>query len=227
MALCDLYEEPGLEFGVYFEYAYLRDLWSIIKQEGTKKEIIRRHLQIKGIDEILDFPTIHINKLFGVDGIPSDQFIQYPGKWSIVKNHEHFPDKSDFLNICRFKWSFNIKPDIVIHLDKERAICIEAKYESVEGTYPVSEYEKKIFRDRGIPFVRQTKLQKYMMDELLGIETDFRFLLLKKSAGNTHKEMTWAESFGCMNLNYLPDFAKEMVNRIIKNEEQTRLDSFF
>lgn len=227
LALCGYYEEPGPEFGVYFEYAYLRDLWSRIKQEETKKEIIREHLQISGIDKILSLSVTHINRLFGVSGTPSDQFIQYSGKWAIVKYHEHFPDNTDFLNICKFKWSFNIKPDIVIHLDKERAICIEAKYESDEGSYPISEHEKKIFRDREIPFVRQTELQKYMMVDLLGIETDFRFLGFKKSTSNTHKAMTWAEAFGCMNLNYLPDFAKEMVKRISANEEQARLDSCF
>ena len=78
-----------------------------------------------------------------------------------------------------------------------------------------------------MPFVKQTELQKYMMVNLLGIETDFRFLVFNKKTSATHQVMTWAEAFGCMNLKYLPDFTKEMVKRISANEEQARLDSCF
>lgn len=141
--------------------------------------------------------------------------------------NENFPDKDDFLKICRFKWSFNIKPDIVIHLDKERAICIEAKYESGEGSYPASDAEKKIFKERKIIPVKQIELQKYMMEELLGLKTDFQLLVFNKNASDTHQTLSWAEAFGCMKVNYLPDFAKEMVNRITANVEQARLDSCF
>jgi len=203
----------------------IRDLWNQITSEDVKKDIIRQHLKIQRIDEILNQPTIVINKQFGVTGNPSNKFVQYPGKWAIVNYNENFPDKDDFLKICRFKWSFNIKPDIVIHLDKEQTICIEAKYESGEGTYPVSEIEKKIFSKRNIPFVKQMKLQKYMMEDLLGLKTDFRYIVFKKSKSDTHQVMSWADAFGCMNLNYLPEFAKEMVKRISKQKEQTLLDT--
>lgn len=211
---CGFEEKLGLDFGIYFEYAYLRDLWSKIKGEGVKKEIIRQHLRINGIDEILNLPVMEINRMFGVGGQPSEDFVQYPGKWAIVKYNKNFPDNEDFLKVCRFKWSFNIKPDIVIHVDKDRAICIEAKYESGEGSYPASDIEKTIFKERGIPYVGQMGLQKYMMEELLGVKTDFMFLVFKKEKSETHKVMSWAEAFGNLDMGDMPPFVIEMAKRI-------------
>lgn len=72
-------EKIGPDFGIYFEYAYLRDLWNQITSEDVKKDIIRQHLKIQRIDEILNQPTIEINKQFGVTGNPSNKFVQYPG----------------------------------------------------------------------------------------------------------------------------------------------------
>ena len=202
------------DFGIYFEYAYLRDLWSRISSEQTKKEIIRRHLLISGIDEILQLPTKEINQKFGVAGEASSEYVQYPGKWAIIKYHETFTDKEDFLKICRFKWSFNIKPDIVIHLDKNSALCIEAKYESGEGSYPSSELEKTIFHERGLDYVGQMELQKYMMEELLGVKTQFVFLVFKKEKSETHKVVSWAEVFNCLDMSQMPNFAMQMVQNI-------------
>ena len=211
---CGFEGKQGAEFGIYFEYAYLRDLWNKITDDAVRKEIIRRNLPIRGIDELLKQPTIEINRKFGVGGAVSEDFVQYPGRWAIVNYNQHFPGNDDFLKVCRFKWSFNIKPDLVIHLEKNRAICIEAKYESGEGSYPASEKEKSIFTKRGIPFVRQMELQKYMMEELLGVKTDFMFLVSKKETSKTHKVVTWAEAFSCLDLKELPSFVSEMAKRI-------------
>ena len=211
---CGIETTLGADFGIYFEYAYLRDLWSRIDSESIKKDIIRHQLKIDGIDAILDLPSVEINRKFGVGGQPSGDFVQYPGKWSIAKYNKNFPVNEDFLKICRFKWSFNIKPDIVIHLDKDKAICIEAKYVSGEGLYPSSEDDKAIFRVRDIPYVKQMELQKYMMEELLGVKTDFRFLVFKKDKSETHKVVSWAEAFGCLDLEEMPLFAVEMAKRI-------------
>lgn len=214
LAHCGFDGKIGPDFGIYFEYAYLRDLWSKIQTEDIRKEIIRKKLQIKGIGEIFNLSPIEINKKFGVGGEASSDFIQYPGKWAIVKYNKHFPDNEDFLKICRFKWSFNIKPDIVIHLDKDRAICIEAKYESGEGSYPASDLEKDIFAKRGIKYVGQMELQKYMMEELLGVKTDFMFLVFKKEKSVTHKVVSWAEAFGSIDMQEMPKFAIDMAKKI-------------
>jgi len=164
LQLCGVESRIGPDFGIYFEYSYLRDLWNKVTDQSTKKEIIRQHLPISGIAEILQSPPKEINQKFGVSGEASTTHIQYPGKWALVKYNQNFRSNDDFLKICRFKWSFNIKPDIVIHLDKNRAICIEAKYESSEGQYPAYEREKSIFHERGLHYVGQMDLQKYMME---------------------------------------------------------------
>jgi len=204
------------DFGIYFEYAYLRDLWFQIKEEATKKKIIHTHLKINRIDEILNLPLKKINQNFGVSGEASSDYLQFPGKWAIVKYNENFPANDDFLNICRFKWSFNIKPDIVIHLSRNHAICIEAKYESGEGSYPASNVEKSIFKDRGLQYVGQMELQKYMMEELLGIRTDFMFLVFKKEKSETHKVISWKEAFGSIDMSGMPEFALKMAENISK-----------
>lgn len=215
MRLIDVEAAIGPEFGIYFEYAYLRDLWHTIADDATRREIIRQKLPIRDIDAIMRRPAVEINRLFGVAGTPSQDQIQYPGKWSISKYSSHFPDNDDFLKICRFKWSFNIKPDIVIHLDRNRAICIEAKYESGEGSYPSAEADKAIFRQRGIqPYVGQTELQRYMMQELLGVQTDFLFLVHRPERSATHRVITWAEVFSVLDLSTMPDFAVRMARAI-------------
>jgi hypothetical protein len=214
LQICGYREAPGPDFGIYFEYAFLRDLWCTIDSEAIKKDIIRKHLRIGGIEEILALPVREINLRFGVAGEPSSEYIQFPGKWAITKYESQISDNDDFLKICRFKWSFNIKPDIVMHLDSSRAICIEAKYCSGEGSYPASESEKAIFRRRSIGSVGQMDLQQYMMRELLGIDTQFIFLVSRKEHSSTHKVVSWGEVFHALDLETMPTFAQSMAARI-------------
>lgn len=214
MAKCGVNESIGEDFGIYFEYSMLRDLWHQIKTDQVKKEILEKKLAISNIDEVLSKPTIEINRYFGVMGKPSGNEIQYPGHWAIVKYNLTVHDNQDFFKICKFKWSFNIKPDIVIHLSKDRAICIETKYESGEGQYPSQEKDRRIFDERKLSRVGQMELQKYMMEDLLGIKTDFVFLVFKKTPSDTHKVLTWAEAFQGMKLGNLPLFARDMLKRV-------------
>lgn len=242
LSLCEIYEKPGPDFGIYFEYAYLRDIWSAIegkegsakdwtfeKREETKKAIIRNHLDIKGIAKILSLPVVEINRRFGVSGRPSEDYVQFPGKWAIGKYSKNFTDNDDFLEICKFKWAFNIKPDIVIHLDKDRAICIEAKYESGEGSYPSSKIDRDEFDKRNkVKRVGQLALQKYMMEKLLGLETKFVYLL-KDGANyvprNDEKDTpplikTWAEAFDGLDMSDMPLFARKMAENISRKNEK-------
>jgi len=221
LELCGREDEVGPEFGIYFEYAYLRDLWFQIDSEDIKRSVIRDHLKIKGIEEIMAKPAEEINRLFGVAGTPSATHIQFPGKWALVKYAENFKDKDALLAICRFKWSFNIKPDIVIHLSKSKAICIEAKYESGEGSYPASDVEKAIFDQRNLPRVMQTALQRYMMEELLGVETDFWLVDSKTTRSMSHKKLNWKEVFEALNLEATPAFCRAMVERISSAETRS------
>ena len=207
----------GSDFGIYLEYSYLRDLWNEIESDTIKKKIICHNLKIKGIDAIMDWSAEKINRKFGV-GRLSDKTVQYPGNWSISKFNDTFEDieKEDFLEICKFKWAFNIKPDIVIHLDRDRAICIEAKLESGEGSYPTSTAEKTIFKNRGLKdkHVKQMDLQEYMMKDLLGLDTSLILLGLHKIERKNFKFMHWEKAFGCLDLNGMPPFAVKMVRKI-------------
>ncbi len=218
LTACGYNQKIDAEFGIYFEYAYVRDLWYTISDEEIKKSIIRNHLKVKNIDAILNLPLKEINQLFGVSGQASTKYLQYPGKWSVSKYHHHFLDNEDFLAICKFKWAFNIKPDIVIHLDKDHAICIEAKYESDEGVYPASTQDKKIFKARGLTSnsIGQIELQDYMMQTLLGIQTDFLFLVPNQKNHYKPKVITWTEAFNCLNTTQMPAFAKTMIEMISK-----------
>lgn len=211
---CRVKNIPGDDFGIYFEYSMLRDLWYKIDSENVKKEIIGKKLAISNINEILSKLIVEMGKYFGVKGEPSKHGIQYPGHWAIVKYNETIPNNRDFYNISKFKWSFNIKPDIVIHLSKDRAICIEAKYESGKGQYPSQEKDKSIFDARKLPHVGQMELQKYMMEDLLGITTDFVFLIFKKTVSESHQVVTWAETFEGMKLDNLPQFARDMLKNV-------------
>jgi hypothetical protein len=71
--------------------------------------------------------------------------------------------------------------------------------------------EKRIFKDRALKNVFQTKLQKYLMEELLGIDTEFVSLVPEKKAKG---EMTWAEAFGCIDMNEMLEFAIQMAKNV-------------
>jgi len=214
---CGFSSNIGSDFGIYFEYAFLRDLWKNIHSQEIKKQIIRQNLQINDIDAILSLPFKKINEKFGVSGNASSKSIQNPGRWALSKYNENFEDNEDFYKICKFKWAFNIKPDIVIHINKDQAICIEAKYSSNEGKYPASGIGKSIFKERLLEPVGQMEMQKYLMEELLGISTDFRFLVFKQETSKTHKVINWKDAFRELDMTKMPEFVTEMVNNVSNN----------
>lgn len=211
-----------IHFGIYFEYSYLRDLWDKINKENEnkeeiKREIIRNKLKISQIEEIIKLDFKDLNEKFGIAGSPSKDQIQYPGKWALTKFYKNFLyNKEDFLKVCKFKWSFNIKPDIVIQMNEKQVICIEAKYESSEGSYPSSEIEKNIFKKEfDLNEIKQTELQKYMFEDLLGFDCLSVFLrhkIINKT--NYYLTLTWKDIFNSLDLSSLPLFAKEMIKKI-------------
>jgi hypothetical protein len=203
LELCGHNKKRDQISGVYFEYAYLRDLWKDIGygpgSNDFKKDIIRKTLDIKSVEAVLTYEVMEINKSFGVGGRPSKDHIQYPGKWSAANLATKFTNPEDFLTICKYKWEFNIKPDIVIHVDKRTAICIETKYESGESQYPASRPEKKVFNDKKLQPIGQMDLQKYMMEKLLGLDAKFILVGSKNSPGEAkHKFISWKTAFSKM-----------------------------
>jgi hypothetical protein len=180
------------EIGIYFEYSFLRDLWNNIQNDNdTKRKLILEFLKPVNSDALSNMDIVDFNKYFGAK---SESYIESPGNWSIRNYDKTIIENDEFLEVCKFKWCFNIKPDIVIHTSNDSAVCIEAKFESKEGQYP-SGIDKQIFRRRMLPSIGQLSIQKKLMEELLGLQTDFIFLVQKKSESNTHKTFTGRKYF--------------------------------
>ncbi len=195
------------EFGIYFEYAYLRDLWHTIDEE---KDILKRNSQKRcaiikmfkasgASDELLEklgneldvrkFNKLFIGKNPRADGKDPDlsSYIRSPGNWRLPALNDNLVENDcDMILACKIKWSFNAKPDLVIHTDDDHALCIELKLESEEGSYPSEGTEKRLLRERIPPLfgeggkhafpMKQTELQRFMMEEPLDLECRFLFV---------------------------------------------------
>ena len=218
------YEKIQEEFGIYFEYAYLRDLWHGLKRDDRKKKIELNLVNEKKIEIIKKFLPHDIfqtdwryenveefNNYFVFR--PSKQHIQNPGRWNISRLNKNIKNNDEFEAVCKFKWAFNIKPDIVIHTSLESAVCIEAKLESDESTYPKNKKETEIFDERGLDRIKQTDMQKYLMDIILGINTTF-VLLVKKSTIPKDNKFVWREVFDSLDLKNIPSYMYETIKRL-------------
>ncbi|HPN32616.1 MAG TPA: hypothetical protein PKY81_16815 [bacterium] len=213
---CDFEIIPE-EFGIYFEYSYLRDLWTYIDGNEKKRELILKFLKPKNIDFLSSASIKDFNSYFGAVPKPSSEFIQFPGNWSLSKYEKNINDNEEFLKICKFKWAFNIKPDIVIHTSNKNAVCIEAKLESGEGFYPNNKNECDMFVRRfssKTHYVRQTELQKYLFEELIGCRTQFLFLVSKNATSKTHETIFWKEIFSKFNLINCPYFIRKWIETL-------------
>jgi len=204
------------EFGIYFEYAFLRDLWFNIQYDNDlKREVILKLLKAENTEMLNAISIKEFNAYFGVPN-PSEKQIQSPSNWSIGKFKGNISNNSEFLRTTELKWAFNAKPDIVIHTSKNSAICIECKLESGEGHYPTSKSEIDEFRLRGLNKVSQTALQKYIMSDLLGIETQFIFLVNNKSTETeTHLSFQWRDVFASLEVSENYDFVRKWINRFL------------
>ena len=200
---------------IFLEYAYPRDLWSQIKDNDTKRGLILELLKPSNMDALQEVSVLDFNKHFGAVPGPSVKYVQSPGSWSLPKFNKTITDDGELLKTCMFKWAFNAKPDVVIHTSRDQAVCIEAKLKSSEGQYPQSGSEKKIFHSRGLEYVSQTGLQRYLMQDLLGIETQFVFLVEKPAkTRDTHDLLLWKDAFESLDLSGLPRFMHEIIGAV-------------
>ena len=65
--------------------------------------------------------------------------------------------------------------------------------------------------------MRQTSLQKYLMEDLLGIETQFVFLVQRLSEGKTpanFKLLLWEEVFRSLDVSGLRRFMHEIIGAV-------------
>jgi hypothetical protein len=204
-----------VEMGIYFEYAFIRDLWKNISAGNEfKRKLILNLLQPNNRNDLENMSVLEFNRYFGAVRTPSSEYIASPSNWSIKYYNDNIPDNYEFLKVCKFKWCFNAKPDIVINTSHNTAICIEAKYESNEGKYPSDDSEKKIFEKRDLDLVGQLSIQKKLMEEILGIKTHYVFLVQKKSSSLTHSTYTWKEIFDKLDTDSCPYFIKEWLKRL-------------
>ena len=200
------------EMAIFVEYAYPRDLWSQIKDNDTKRGLILELLKPSNMNALRKMSVVDFNSYFGAVPRASVKYVQSPGLWSVARFDKTIRDDDEFLKTCIFKWAFNAKPDIVIHTSRDEAICIEAKFKSSEGHYPQSGSEKKIFRSRDLKYVKQTSLQKYLMQDLLGIETQFVFLVERPAkTAAAYELLLWKDVFGSLDLSGLPRFIHEII----------------
>jgi hypothetical protein len=215
---------------IYYEYAYPRDLWNGIKKDDAnkKRKIILDllDLSIEDRKKLEDLKIGAFNKYFGGK---SENYIESPSNWSIPKFSEELKnrEKEYFLKVCKLKWSFNAKPDLVIHIDQKTAICIEAKLESGEGHYPSSKkdievFEKRIkvfnFKERNEEYVYQLDIQKYIMENLLGFKDTKYVLITKKSNKESEKEkgckeLSWNAVFSELDTTECPSFIKKWIEK--------------
>jgi len=217
---------------IYVEFAYLRDTWKEFGNGGLplgEQNQRRRHfiLSALGLDgheglrncSVEEFNAVFIKKTEKKK--LSFSHIQSPSSWSITqfdeveqfdnifrKGEESEKGNQEFLRAARFKWCFNVKPDIVIFTSEDKVISIEAKFESVEGKYPSSPEDKKRFKARNLSYESQTKIQKEMF-ELLGIEAHHVFVTKKGGEGN---HLSWKDVFGILEVSAAPTFLRKQID---------------
>lgn len=224
------YDAPIIpeETGIYFEYAHIRDLWNNIKGDDLealnafKRKVILDLLNPSNREELEAKSIYEFNQYFGAVRTQSAKHIASPGNWSIPYFDPYIADNEAFLEVCKFKWCFNAKPDIVIHTTNDHALCIEAKYESGEGKYPSTKKDQDIFRRRFAQderdesyMVGQLSIQQKIMNELLGLQdTQFLYLVQKKGKGGTVPEVSWGEAFGVLDTESCPYFVKEWIKQV-------------
>ena len=166
------------EAQIYLEFTFLRDSWNFLgtHDEEKRERIFTLLSGVPGLGHYKSecFPGAipEFNEFFlGPRGARIVSDIAYPGQWSVRILSERFGENSEeFRDFCRFKWSFNIKPDMVVLLPGSQPLCIEAKLESREGWYPSSARESAIFDTlfgKGEGRVRQIELQQFMFEHLL------------------------------------------------------------
>jgi len=204
------------QVGVYFEYAFLRDLWNerVRDRPEVGRSLILDMLRPNNADDLARMSVVEFNRFFGAVPQPSRDFIQSPGNWSIDRFAAHVANHAEFLRICRFKWAFNAKPDLVIHVSNDAALCVEAKFKSGEGHYPSKQTEKTEFVRRGLSLQGQTDVQTYILRDLLGLSAEFIFLVEDAQATSvTHRTLTWREVFATLDTSTCPAFMQRWFTR--------------
>lgn len=198
---------------VYVEYAYLRDVWNQLgtKAESAKRTFILDSLDLNTNSELMAASAADFNRFFGdISGEPTK--IHDPSTWNVRRINESVSANAEFVRVCQFKWAFRVKPDLVIQLPGRVALCIEAKWASSESSYPKNQRERQIFNERGLGYSTQRSVQRYMMEELLGMNVDFCFLQRSGfGIGGMTDVLTWKAAFKGLSLDHCPPFIADWI----------------
>jgi hypothetical protein len=218
---------------IYFEYAHLRDIWTEVaaQEKDIKAKNERYHTAIASLlrvpanmlPSIDKGDCVEFNAFFTGPRVraASVKHIQMPSRWSDTQ-FDRWSEKlgREFAKrACSLKWAFNAKPDLVLHLGGDEAVCIECKLESAAGRYQVESDSNPDGRFRA----NQLDLQKFILRDLLGYDTDF-IMISKKSdwqegkSGRHWRSYSWQEIYDRLIKDHPPmpgesEFIKEFVER--------------
>lgn len=205
------------EAEIYVEYAFLRDEWFDlgVNSSDSTTAMSKADCNARKRGRVVDLlESLRLNDLAKQlpDGSPAEfneffmatagsrivKDIASPALWSVKGLAQNFGhDPHTFLQLCKLKWAFHIKPDIVILRPSRTALCIEAKLESGEGNYPSGEDAKTFDQVMGPGHrVGQFALQSFLFEEVLGVRC--LPVIIQKTfpaVGVTHPLLTWGQVF--------------------------------
>ena len=210
------------EAEVYVEFAFLRDYWHGLARDNDAKrrfifDLFSRVDRLRHYESD-SFPSVigEFNGTFmGSPGTRIRNDIVYPGRWSVTGLFERFGARPDeFRDFCRFKWSFNIKPDVVVLLPGSDPLCVEAKFESKEGRYPTSSSDCVAFdaafgEEQG--HVGQIELQQFMFDKLLDARCQSVFIGRSALSEPDSISLSWEEVFKQLDLTSSIGYVRKLV----------------
>ncbi len=195
---------------LYFEYAFLRDMWHNMPETQKREWILSKLPSLR--KELTEAKTTaEWNSFFEVRTKRASQDkIQSPANW-VTKRIKGLND-DEIKEVNELKWCFNLKPDLVIKKTNGDVICIEAKLESKQDKYTCA-----LNGDAGIAHsIGQLKCQQLMFTKMLGLEEKriHPFLLVRGNSRPKGKDiLTWEEVFAAMDKTGSHPFVAEWINR--------------
>mgnify|MGYP000914583009 CR=1 FL=1 len=218
---------------VYVEFAIPRDLWArsatapsdLDTINAMRRRAVLELLRPGNREDLAHCSVAEWNAHFGAKPV-SQEWIQFPGRWTVTGFDKMIRDDEEFLRTCKFKWAFNIKPDLVIQMTPDQAIVIEAKYESGESAYPSSGPARALVEKRAGRLVGQTELQEFLFEDLLGIEAVHLHISRNKDismSGQKGHALTWEEALlGVNDFAHIRPWVQEWIERLRDTSDTNR-----
>ncbi len=212
---------------VSVEWTYLRDLWNWHSRRATPDRLrvaVLDCLRPSNRAVLEECSILEFNTYFGAVPRPSATYVQSPSNWSVLRFAPSIPDAEEFRRTCRFKWAFNVKPDLVVQTPTGAVLCVEAKWDSAEGRYPSSEVEKAVFRERKIAYLSQTEVQRYLVNNVLGFTGTFAYLARRHVVTEAERTVTWSELLQALDRSAAPAFVQkwcDLAIGIVAGDEST------